>query len=256
MITLYTFGPAFGLPDPSPFVMKAEMLLKLAGLPYRTDTTGFSKAPKGKLPYIEDEGVVVADSTFIRWHIEKKYGFDFDEGLSSEQRGIAWAAEKLLEDNLYWAMLHWRWLDDTNFVRGSAIFFRKIPWPARPVIEKLVRRSIRKNLRAHGMGRHTLSEQISIAAKSIESLSAILGDKPYLTGAKPCGADAALFAFTAGGLCRHFDTPLRAETEKYPNLVSYVERMRNSYFPVDQKETGSIPAMRADAVRPATTIEP
>ncbi len=35
MITLYSFGPFFGLPDASPFVMKGEMLLKLAGLPYR-----------------------------------------------------------------------------------------------------------------------------------------------------------------------------------------------------------------------------
>jgi hypothetical protein len=50
MITLYTFGPGWGLPDPSPFVMKAEMLLKIAGLPYRIDSKGFSKAPKGKLP--------------------------------------------------------------------------------------------------------------------------------------------------------------------------------------------------------------
>ena len=29
-ITLYGCAPAFGLPDPSPFVMKAQMLLKLA----------------------------------------------------------------------------------------------------------------------------------------------------------------------------------------------------------------------------------
>jgi hypothetical protein len=34
MITLKGFGPAFGLPDPSPFVTKVEMLLKMAGLPY------------------------------------------------------------------------------------------------------------------------------------------------------------------------------------------------------------------------------
>jgi hypothetical protein len=36
MITLYTFGPYFGLPDPSPFVLKAEILLKMAelGLPH------------------------------------------------------------------------------------------------------------------------------------------------------------------------------------------------------------------------------
>jgi hypothetical protein len=40
MITLYAFRPGFGLPDPSPFVTKAEMLLNLSGLPYRTDTGG------------------------------------------------------------------------------------------------------------------------------------------------------------------------------------------------------------------------
>jgi len=80
MITLYTFGPNFGLPDPSPFVVKAEVLLKMAGLPYRTDTTGFKKAPKGKLPYIDDDGTIVCDSTFIRFHLEKKHHIEFRRG--------------------------------------------------------------------------------------------------------------------------------------------------------------------------------
>jgi Glutathione S-transferase N-terminal domain len=56
MITLYTFGPAFGLPDPGPFVTKAEVLLKMAGLPYQTDPAGFRRAPKGKLPYTTANG--------------------------------------------------------------------------------------------------------------------------------------------------------------------------------------------------------
>ena len=34
MITLYGFGPMFGLPDPSPFVLKTEIQLKLAELPF------------------------------------------------------------------------------------------------------------------------------------------------------------------------------------------------------------------------------
>src|SRR5262249_53285462 len=93
MITLYTFGPMFGLPDPSPFVTKGEVLLKMAKIAYRTDTGGFSKAPKGKLPYIDDDGTVVADSTFIRWHLEKKYRVDFDQGLDPTQRATAWAFE-------------------------------------------------------------------------------------------------------------------------------------------------------------------
>jgi len=97
VITLHTFGPAFGLPDPSPFVTKVEVLLKMAGLPYRTDTTGLRGAPKGKLPYIDDDGERVADSTFIRWHLENKYRIDFEKGLSPEQRAIAWAFEKMAE---------------------------------------------------------------------------------------------------------------------------------------------------------------
>jgi hypothetical protein len=37
MIALYTFGAYFGFPDGSPFVTKAMLLLKLAGLPYKED---------------------------------------------------------------------------------------------------------------------------------------------------------------------------------------------------------------------------
>ena len=72
MITLHVFGPMFGLPDASPFCTKAHVLLKMAAFDYRVDTQSFNKAPKGKLPYIIDDGKVVADSTFIRWHLEKK----------------------------------------------------------------------------------------------------------------------------------------------------------------------------------------
>jgi glutathione S-transferase len=112
MITLYTFGPFFGLPDPSPFVMKGEMLLKISGLKYETSTKGFARAPKGKLPYIRDGETVVADTTLIRLYLEQKHGIDFDRGLSARDRGIGWAAEKMLEDHLYWIMIYWRWLNE------------------------------------------------------------------------------------------------------------------------------------------------
>jgi glutathione S-transferase len=128
MITLYTFGPYFGLLDGSPFVTKAMLLLKFAGLEFSEDRGGYGKAPKGKLPYINDGGLIVADSTFIRFHIEKKYGFDFDAGLTPEQKAAAWAIEKMCEDHLYLALMATRWLDDVNFVKGPAQFFKSRVW--------------------------------------------------------------------------------------------------------------------------------
>src|SRR5215831_5537920 len=98
MITLYRFGPFLGAPDSSPFVIKAMVLLKLAGLSFRAVQGNPLKAPRKLLPYIEDEGVRVADSTFIRRHIERKYGVDFDAALSLEAKASAWAVERMCED--------------------------------------------------------------------------------------------------------------------------------------------------------------
>lgn len=243
MITLYTFGPAFGLPDPSPFVTKVEVLLKMAGLAYRTDTTGFRQAPKGKLPYIDDDGEQVADSTLIRGHLENKYRIDLDKGLSAEQRAIAWAFEKMAEDNLYWALVDARWVDEENFAKGPKNFFRKIPAPVRPLMVALIRRRLKRTLYGQGTGRHTGAEIVALGTRSIAAIADFLGPKPFFMGGSPTGADATMFAFIAGALCPHFDTPLRTAAQRHENLRRYVGRMTARYYP----EVGEIAGCRAAA---------
>ena len=127
MITLHTFGPAFGLPDPSPFVTKAEMLLKMAGMPLPHRHRGLQQGAQGQAAIHRGRRRAHRRFTFIRWHIEKKYRFDFDRGLGAEQRAIAWAFEKMAEDNLYWAALDARWMDDANFSKGPVKFFARSP---------------------------------------------------------------------------------------------------------------------------------
>lgn len=232
MITLYGFGPYWGLPDASPFVMKAEILLKMAGLPYRL-VPGSSprQAPKHKIPYIEDEGQVIPDSTFIRFHIERKYGFSFDRGLSPQEKATAWAAEKMCEEHLYWAVVHARWLDDANFNRGPRAFFQRLPLPLRPVLARLVRNQIRRELYEQGMGRHTRAEIEMLAARDLEALAALIGEGPWLMGPTPCGADATVFAFVASALCPVFDTPIRSAAAAHANLTAYCERGFSTWFP-------------------------
>lgn len=232
MITLYSFGPAFGLPDASPFVTKTEVLLKMAGLDYTADNiTMFKKAPKGKLPYIADDGEIIGDSTLIRWHLEKKYGFDFDRGLTREQRAIAWAFEKMLEDHLYWAVVHSRWLNDANFDKGPRTFFKGVPAPVRPIVLAMVRRQIRRALHGQGMGRHAEDEIVGLGTRSIDATADFLADKPFMMGDEPTGVDATAFAFMAGLLCPLFESPLRDAGERHDNLKRYVARMWARYYP-------------------------
>jgi glutathione S-transferase len=231
MITLYTFGPAFGLPDPSPFVTKVDLLLKLAGLSFRVDTGGFRKAPKGKLPYLDDDGERIADSTFIRWHIEKKYQFDFDRGLDRAQRATAWAFEKMAEDQLYWAVVNERWMQDSNFHKGPARFFQPVPAPLRPVVVGVVRRQLRRTLHGQGIGRHSDVEITTLATRSVDAIADYLGEKPFFMGPEPSGADATIFAFVAGVLCPIFDSPIRAAADRHDNLKRYVGRMTARFYP-------------------------
>jgi glutathione S-transferase len=233
MITLYTFGPAWGLPDASPFVTKTIVLLKMSGLPFETGTSGFRKAPRGKLPYIRDGGEVISDSTLIRLHLEQRHNIDFERGLSPEQRGVAWAAEKMCEDHLYWFMMQARWLDPGNFERGPSRFFDVLPAPLRPIVSRIVRRQIRRSLHGQGAGRYSPEERALLADRAFASLSAILGDKPYMMGSEPCGADATVFSFVAGAICPVFETPLRDKAKAYPNLLDYCSRLGQQYFPAE-----------------------
>jgi len=151
MITLYGFGPAFGLPDASPFVMKTEVQLKMSGLPYRFERSAPMNGPKGKLPYIDDDGRLIADSTFIREHLAARHGVDLDRGLSAERRALCWAIERMMEDHLYWAIVYMRWMVDENFIKGPAHFFDGIP------------EALRDNARLQGRARvqATLDGQVS-----------------------------------------------------------------------------------------------
>ncbi|MGE3246568.1 MAG: glutathione S-transferase family protein [Beijerinckiaceae bacterium] len=231
MIQLHVFGADLGLADPSPFVAKAMTLLKIAGLAFEPLRADVRKSPKHKLPVIVDDGITVPDSTFIRFHIEKKYGFDFDKGLSEEQKAIAWAVEKMLEEHVYWIAMYDRWAVEKNFQAGPARFFNVLPAPLRPFIKSMVRKHIIKNLDAHGMGRHAPDEMAQLGERAIASVPTILGDKPYFMGDAPCGADATVYAFMASGACPVFDSRLRTAIESRANIMAYIERINAQYFP-------------------------
>ncbi|WP_363348034.1 glutathione S-transferase family protein [Methylocystis echinoides] len=231
MVRLYGFGPAPGLPDLSPFVIKAMTLLRIAGVGFAVDTTGFRRAPKGKLPYIDDDGVIIADSTFIRLHLEKTRGIDFDAGLSPLERAQAVAIEKLCEDHLMWIIALHRWKDDDNFAHGPGpVFDRLLPAPARAIGKWAIRRGLLWRFWQQGVARFSASELALLGARDVEALATLLGDKPFLFGERPCAADASAFGMLAVLMDPATNSPTRDAALSKPNLVAYRDRIMGRYF--------------------------
>jgi len=231
MITLYGFGQGFGLPEISPFVTKTEVQLKMAGLAYRKQRAMPPASPKGQLPYIDDDGQSTADSTFIRAHIERKYGFDFDAGLDRPARAQAWAFERMIESHVYWALVGARWVDPDNFAKGPAHFFDGAPEDRREKLREDAQFRVAENYLLSGLGRHAPDDDVELAVRSLLALSVQLGDKPYLMGEKPCGTDATAFGALAGILTPFFESPLRQRAEQFANLTAYVDRLMLQYYP-------------------------
>ena len=232
MITLYGFGPYLGMPDGSPYCMKAEILLRMTGLEYVKNTSaGPDQGPKGKLPFIDDAGEVVADTSFIRAHIERKYGFDFDRGLGAVARAEAWAVERMLEDHLYWCCQHMRWGIQENFDKGPAHFFDRAPEAIRDQLRTTARNKVLGYLQAQGIGRHTPDQITELGTRTLESLSALLGQRLWLMGDEPCGTDAAMTGMLATLLNGALDSPLRHRGLAHANLARYIDRAVPHFFP-------------------------
>ncbi len=230
--TLLVFPPAFGLATASPFAHKAMLLLNMAGLSYEVKIGNPMRAPKGKLPVLIDHGAVVPDSGFIRLHIEQKYGFDFDRGLTAAQRGSARALGALLEDRLYWVLVYSRWFEPGNAARLRDTFFTAVPAPLRSMVFGLVRRQVRRQLRGHGMGRHSGDEIYRIGELDIAALDASLEGKPFLMGGYPTAIDATAHAFLASIDVAGLGSPLQRDVAERKSLRAYSQRCRAALEPV------------------------
>jgi glutathione S-transferase len=230
-LTLYATRPGFGLPDTSPFVLKTEVQLKMAGLVYERASAIPPQAPNGKLPFINDHDEVVSDSTFIRAHVERKYGVDLDAGLDAQQRAQAWAIERLLEDHLYFAMVWFRWIDPDNFAKGPANFANAAPEAERAALREQMQARKLAELQAQGLGRHAPPRIAELGRRSIDALAELLGNRPYFMGESPSAVDATAFGMLASTVTPFFDTPLRGAVEARPNLVAYIARMMQRFYP-------------------------
>lgn len=232
MITLYQFPSNWGIPNPSQFSAKLETYLRMADLPYCVVESLPLKGPKGKLPYIEDEGHKVSDSFFIIEYLKNKYGDPLDGELSSEQRGVMIAMQRLIEDHLYWIGMYARWqTSDKNWLINKNALFGALPPVIRDIAALIYKRIIRSQIYGQGTGRHNEDEVFYLGTIDLDALSVFLGDKLYFMGDKPTTLDASAFGVLINTIHGPIESPVKEYGLTKKNLIAYCDRMMAEFYP-------------------------
>ncbi len=231
MIRLYQYRPMFGIPNPSPFCMKLETWLRMTRLPFEiVHVVDPRKGPKGNVPWIEDQGRSIADSALIIQYLTQAYGDPLDAQLDAEQRATSLALRRMIEEHLYWAIAYGRFLDLDGWPSTKTEFLAGFPAPFRPLVGRLVRKTIAKSLHLQGLGRHSKDEIYRLACEDLSALSEFLGDKPYFFGEKPTELDATAYGFLAQVLWAPGSRQTREHLERTSNLPAFCERMKQTYY--------------------------
>ena len=211
MIKLFQYKPCWGLLNASPFCMKIETFLQLVELPYKVVILSDPrKAPKGKLPYIDDAGTIVSDSSLIIEYLIQKYSLTINNDLTAEQQALATSLQRLVEEHLYWTIVYSRWIDDAGWKHIKADFFTSMPSLLRKIIPGMIRRGMRNQLQAQGMGRHTQQQVYAFALADLRALQSFMHNDKFLLGtAQPTVIDVTVYSFITNIMASPNKTPMR-----------------------------------------------
>jgi glutathione S-transferase len=194
-----------------------------------TSSTPFG-GPKKKAPWIEYKGKKLGDSTLIIDFLKQGFGKDPDANLDAGQRATIVAIQRLIEENLYWALVYDRWVREENWPRLKSTVLGDIPAPVRALLAPYARYAVKKQLAGHGMGLHSPEEIDAIAKKDIDALAALLGEGPWYFGDQPTMADATVYSLLANILFVEFESPMKDMIRAYPTLTAMLERFRARFY--------------------------
>jgi glutathione S-transferase len=229
-VKLYQPSRAFGLPNPSAFCVKLETYLRMAEIPYEIAGGDPRDAPKGKVPWIDDDGHVLGDSTFIIEYLKDKHGDPLDGRLTSREQAEGHAIKKLVEDSLYFVSSYSKWVEDDGFEIYSAELFAGMPEEQLKYVPDMVRKRVVEKLKAQGVARHSREEVYALGIQDVVAFGFLLGDGPFLFGKHPTSFDASAFGVIGNLKDGPFDSPVRDEIRGTKNIADYIDRIRQRYF--------------------------
>jgi glutathione S-transferase len=229
-IKLFQFPRMFGIPNLSPFCCKLETWLRIADIPYEVvDTPDPRSGPKGKLPFIEDAGVQIADTSLIVDHLVKSRGVDPDTCLNARQRAIALLVQRTLEEHYAFIVAYTHFLRNEGW-QHTRTRFDSMPVIVRALVGSLVRGRVKKMLWKQGISRHSHEDIVESALRDWRAVLAVMSNGSFFFGGRPTGVDAIVFGALATSMLTPIKSPIRDFLRSQPTLVDYADRMCARFF--------------------------
>jgi glutathione S-transferase len=220
MIALYSYPELCGVANNNGYGLKVFAFLKLTGVPFvHEHIFDASAAPRGQLPYIDDDGEAIGDSNTIVAHLIRKYGLTIDDGLTAVQRDTSHLVVRMLDD-LYWVMSYSRWKDEEFWPSFRDALRREHP----SLTEEGLRKAQEFNsLRYYyqGIGRFPPAGAYARGLEDLQVLANLVPATGYVHGPNPTSIDAAIYGFIANILFYPIDTPLKRFVAAHANLVRH-----------------------------------
>jgi len=230
-IKLFVFPRMFSIPNLSPFCCKLETWLRIAKLPYvLVETSDPRGAPRRKLPYIEDGGVRIADSSLIVEHLSRTRSIDLDERLSSSQRATALLVQRTIEEHYAFVLAYTHLLRDEG-LRHTRTRFDRLPSIVRPFVARAVHKSVAKLLWSQGVLRCAHDEIVAAAIADWRAVLTFMSEGPFFFGDHATGVDAIVFGALAPTILTPIETPIRDFLRSQPQVLAYATRMLEGFFP-------------------------
>lgn len=240
VIYLYQFTRTPVLPSLSPYCLKVETWLRLAGLKYENvDHKMKFKSKKGQLPFVEVNGEEIADSAIIIKELTARYNCDLDAHLTTEQRNVAHATTSMIENHLAWVVKSFISTHPGELLQGFKVNLQQALQMNLPqfVLNFLFKRKLKsaaKKVRAHGIGVHKPEEIEEFGHNDLKVLSDLLADKPFFFGDDPTTLDVVAFAnlVQVAFMDKEVSYSLRDwMIEHCSNLVDFCNRVKDRAFP-------------------------
>jgi glutathione S-transferase len=220
MLTLYSYPELFGVADNNGYGLKVFAFLQLAGVPFRHEHIfDASAAPRGQLPYIDDDGETVGDSETIIAHLIAKRRLTIDAALTASQRDTSHLITRMLDD-LYWVMSYSRWKDERFWPLFRDALMREHPSLTEAGLLK-AREFNFQRYHFQGIGRYAPDAAYARGLADLEVLADLIPANGYVHSEKPTSIDAGIYGFIANIYFYEIDTPLREFVRAHGNIVRH-----------------------------------